>query len=292
MGDFSSRTAEPYRIGGPGSTAAPAGPEYTLPMTPPLPVALTIAGVDPGGGAGIAADLMTFAAHRVYGTMAVAAITAQNTREFTRTAPVSPELLAEQIAAVYSDIEPAAVKIGMLGSARNVTAAARVLKKWKARNVVLDPVLVATSGRRLLPAAAVAALKRDLFPLATIVTPNLPEAETIAGFPIRDEGDRRLAAGVLADLGADAVLIKGGHVPGREIHDLFFDGRKFIAFRNFRIDTEATHGTGCTLSSAIAANLARGASVPDAVRNAIEYLRRSLGRGLFPGKGTGTPGHF
>jgi hydroxymethylpyrimidine/phosphomethylpyrimidine kinase len=255
-------------------------------------VALTIAGVDPGGGAGIAADLMTFAAHRVYGTVAVAAITAQNTREFTRMAPVSPELLAEQIAAVYSDIEPAAVKVGMLGSARNVTAAARVLKKWKARNVVLDPVLVSTSGRRLLPAAAVAALKRDFFPLATIVTPNLPETETIAGFPIRDEGDRRLAAGVLADLGADAVLIKGGHVPGREIHDLFFDGRKFIAFRNFRIDTEATHGTGCTLSSAIAANLARGASVADAVRNAIEYLRRSLGRGLFPGKGTGTPGHF
>jgi hydroxymethylpyrimidine/phosphomethylpyrimidine kinase len=114
-------------------------------MTPPLPVALTIAGADPGGGAGIAADLMTFAAHRVYGTVVVAAITAQNTREFTRTAPVSPDLLAEQIAAVYSDIAPAAVKIGMLGSARNVTAAARALKKWKARNVVLDPVLVATS---------------------------------------------------------------------------------------------------------------------------------------------------
>jgi len=261
-------------------------------MAPPLPVALTIAGVDPGGGAGIVADLMTFAAHRVFGTVAVAAITAQNTRELARTSAVSPELLVEQIGAVFSDIAPAAVKVGMLGSARNVTAVARALRKWKARNVVLDPVLVSTSGRRLLPPAGLAALKRDLFPVATVATPNLPEAEAIAGFPIRDEGDRRLAAGVLADLGAEAVLVKGGHGAGREINDLFFDGRKFIAFRNFRIDTEATHGTGCTLSSAIAANLARGASVAEAVRNAIEYLRRALGRGLFPGKGVGTPGHF
>jgi hydroxymethylpyrimidine/phosphomethylpyrimidine kinase len=135
-------------------------------------------------------------------------------------------------------------------------------------------------------------MKRELFPIATLVTPNLPEAETIAGFAIRDEGDLRLAAGVLADLGAQAVLIKGGHAGGREIRDLFFDGRKFIDFRNFRIDTEATHGTGCTLSSAIAANLARGATIADAVRDGIEYLRRALGRGLFPGKGKGTPGHF
>jgi len=261
-------------------------------MTPPLPVALTIAGVDPGGGAGIVADLMTFAAHRVFGTVAVAAITVQNTREITRTQPVAARLLSEQISAILSDMAPRAVKVGMLGNAANVVAAARALRKGKAKNVVLDPILVATSGRRLLPAAALAAMKRELFPLSAIVTPNLPEAEAIAGFPIGNEGDRRLAAGVLADLGADAVLIKGGHAEGREVSDLFFDGRKFIEFRNFRIETQATHGTGCTLSSAIAANLARGASVADAVRNAIEYLRRSLGRGLFPGKGVGTPGHF
>lgn len=261
-------------------------------MTSPLPVALTIAGVDPGGGAGIVADLMTFAAHRVFGTVAVAAITAQNTREITKTQPVAAALLSEQISAVFSDIAPHAVKVGMLGNAANVSAAARALRRGKARNVVLDPVLVATTGRRLLAPAALAAMKRELFPLAAVVTPNLPEAEAIAGFPIRDEGDRRLAAGVLADLGADTVLIKGGHAEGREVSDLFFDGRKFIEFRNFRIDTEATHGTGCTLSSAIAANLARGAPVADAVRNAIEYVRRALGRGLFPGKGAGTPGHF
>ena len=261
-------------------------------MTPPLPVALTVAGVDPGGGAGVVADLMTFAAHRVFGTVAVAAITVQNTRELTRVQPVAAPLLADQIAAIFADIAPGAVKIGMLGNAANVAATARALRKAKAKNVVLDPILHATTGARLLPAAAIAVLKRELFPLAALVTPNLPEAEAIAGFPIRDEGDRRLAAGVLADLGADAVLIKGGHAEGREIRDLFFDGRKFIEFRNFRIDTEATHGTGCTLASAIAANLARGASMPDAVKNGIEYLRRSLGRGLFPGKGRGTPGHF
>jgi len=261
-------------------------------MSPALPVALTIAGVDPGGGAGIVADLMTFAAHRVYGTAAVAAITAQNTREITRSQPVAATLLTEQIAAVYRDIGPAAVKIGMLGNGANVTAVARALKKFKASNVVLDPILAATQGRRLLPPAGIAALKRDLFPLATIVTPNLPEAETLAGFPIKDEGDRRLAAGVLADLGAETVLIKGGHGEGREVSDLFFDGRKFMEFRNFRIDTKATHGTGCTLSSAIAANLARGASIAEAVRNSIEYLRRALGRGLFPGHGPGTPDHF
>ncbi|HET7451709.1 MAG TPA: bifunctional hydroxymethylpyrimidine kinase/phosphomethylpyrimidine kinase [Thermoanaerobaculia bacterium] len=261
-------------------------------MTPPLPAALTIAGVDPGGGAGIVADLMTFAAHRVFGTVAVAAITVQNTRELARMQTVAAPLLAEQIAAVFSDIAPAAVKIGMLGNAANVGAAARALRRAKAKNIVLDPIVHATAGARLLPAAALAAMKRELFPLAALVTPNLPEAEAIAGFPIRDEGDRRLAAGVLADLGAGAVLIKGGHAEGRDVRDLFFDGRKFIEFRNFRIETTATHGTGCTLASAIAANLARGASLPDAVKNGIEYLRRALGRGLFPGKGKGTPGHF
>lgn len=257
-----------------------------------LPMALTIAGIDPTGGAGIVADLMTFAAHRVYGMAVVAAITTQNTREITRAVAVAPALLGDQIRAVFDDAPPSAVKVGMLGSAGNVAAAAQALRKAKAKNVVVDPVLVSTSGRRLLPAAAVPALKRDIFPLAALVTPNLPEAEALAGFPIRDEGDRRLAAGVIADLGADAVLITGGHGAGREIGDLLFDGRKFIEFRNFRIETAATHGTGCTLSSAIAANLARGVALAESVRNAIEYVRRSLGRGLFPGKGRGTPGHF
>ena len=261
-------------------------------MTPPLPAALTIAGVDPGGGAGIVADLMTFAAHRVFGTVAVAAITVQNTRELARMQTVAAPLLADQIAAVFSDVAPAAVKIGMLGNAANVVATARALRRAKAKNVVLDPIIHATSGMRLLAPAALAAMKHDLFPLAALVTPNLPEAEAIAGFPIRDEGDRRLAAGVLADLGAGAVLIKGGHAAGRDIRDLLFDGKQFIEFRNFRIETEATHGTGCTLASAIAANLARGASMPDAVKDGLEYLRRALGRGLYPGKGRGTPGHF
>ena len=261
-------------------------------MAPRIPVALTIAGSDSGGGAGIVADLLTFAYHRVYGTVAVASITAQNTRRLSRSQPVAPDLLSAQIDAVFSDMKPQAVKVGMLGSAKNVIAAARTLKKWKAKNVVVDPVLTSKTGVRLLPAAALAALKRELLPLAAIVTPNLPETEALVGFPIKDEGDRRLAAGVLADCGAASVLIKGGHASGRVISDLFFDGKKFVEFRNFRLDTNATHGTGCTLSSAIAANLARGVAISQATKNGIEYLRQCLQRGLFPGEGYGCPGHF
>ena len=261
-------------------------------MSPTIPVALTVAGSDSGGGAGIAADLLTFAAHRVFGAVAIAAITAQNSRDVAKCQPVSAELLSAQIAAVFSDLSPSAVKIGMVGNAANVSATAKALKKWKARNIVLDPVLVSSSGKRLLPPSAVAALKKELVPLALILTPNLPEAEALAGFPIKDEGDRRLAAGVLADLGAESVLLKGGHAPGREIVDLYFDGKRFIEFRNFRLETTATHGTGCALSSAIAANLARGARPEDAVKAGIDYLRQALRRGVFPGKGSGTPGHF
>jgi hydroxymethylpyrimidine/phosphomethylpyrimidine kinase len=255
-------------------------------------VALTIAGSDSGGGAGAVADLMTFAAHNVFGTLAIAAVTAQNTRRITRIRAVAAELLVAQIDAVFEDLKPAAVKIGMLGNAANIAAAAKALKRWKARNVVVDPVMTAKGGTRLLPVAAIAALKRELLPVALLVTPNLPEAEVLAGFPIREEADRRLAAGVIADLGAETVLIKGGHGTGAMISDLFFDGQRFLEFRNFRIETKATHGTGCTLSSAIAANLARGAVLSDAVKNAIEYLRRCLQRGLFPGEGWGSPGHF
>ena len=261
-------------------------------MAPKVPVALSIAGTDSGGGAGIAADLLTFAAHRVFGTIAVAAITVQNTREITRSQAVAADLLSDQIQAVFSDFSPSAVKIGMLATAANVTAAARVLRKWKAKNIVLDPVLLSTTGVRLLAASAIAPLKKALIPLAAILTPNLPEAEALAGFPIRDEGDRRLAAGVLADLGAGSVLLKGGHSHGNQISDLFFDGKRFLEFHNFRLATTATHGTGCALSSAIAANLARGARPAEAVKNGIEYLRGALKRGIFPGQGFGTPGHY
>lgn len=261
-------------------------------MVAKLPVALTIGGSDSGGGAGIVADLMTFAYHRVYGAVAIAAVTAQNTRRLTRLQAVAPDLLSAQIDAVFADLRPQAVKIGMLGNSRNVTATARALKKWKARNIVVDPVLLSKTGDRLLSAAALGPLKRELFPLAALVTPNLPETEALVGFPIKDEGDRRLAAGVIADFGAQAVLIKGGHSPGRVITDLFFDGRKFFEFRNFRLDTNATHGTGCTLSSAVAANLARGVPLSQATKNAIEYLRQCLQRGLHPGEGFGCPGHF
>jgi hydroxymethylpyrimidine/phosphomethylpyrimidine kinase len=257
-----------------------------------IPVALTIGETDSGGGGGIAADLLTFASHRVFGAVAVAAVTAQNTRRLANVQPVAAELLTEQIDAVCADLRPAAFKVGLLGNARNVLAAAKALKKWKARNVVVDPVITARSGGRLLPSAALAPMKKDLFPLASLITPNLPEAEALVGFPIKDEGDRRLAAGVLADFGASAVLIKGGRAAGRVISDLFFDGRKFFEFESFRLDTNATHGVGCTLSAAIAANLARGLPVSQATKNALEYVRQSLQRGVYPGEGYGCPGHF
>lgn len=257
-----------------------------------MPVALTIAGSDSGGGAGVVADLMTFAAHHVFGAVAVAAITAQNTREVRAVKPVAAELLSAQITAVLTDLAPAAVKIGMLGNASNATAVATTLRKFKVRQVVLDPVMLSKTGARLLDRSGVAVLKKKLLPLALLVTPNLPETEILAGFPLRDAGDRRLAAEAIADMGAGAVLIKGGHSQDHEIVDLLFDGKKFLEFRTFRIDTQATHGTGCTLSSAIAANLARGVALTDAVRNGIEYLRRGLKRGLFPGSGYGCPGHF
>jgi hydroxymethylpyrimidine/phosphomethylpyrimidine kinase len=253
---------------------------------------VSIATSDSGGGAGIQADLLTFAAHAVYGTTVLAAGTAQNTREVTEIETFSPRFIAAQMDAVFTDFRPAAVKIGMLFDAPRIRVVAEGLRRHGARNVVLDPVMVAKSGARLLAPAALAALKRHLLPLSDLVTPNLPEAEALSEVKISDDGDRRLAAGVIHDLGAGAVLIKGGHGRGQRVRDLLFDGRRFRWFDFPRIPTRATHGTGCTLSSAIAANLALGRPLEDAVARAIRYLRAGLRRGLFPGRGFGVPDHF
>lgn len=252
---------------------------------------LTVAASDSGGGAGIQADLLTFAAHGVHGASVLTGGTAQNTVAITAVEPFSPRFVRRQLDAVFSDLSPAAVKIGMLFDATRIRTVAAGLRRWKAVNVVLDPVMISKSGRRLLSREAHASLRRLLLPLCDLVTPNRPEAEALARMRIRNEGDVRIAAGVIADLGARAVLIKGGHGRGHEVRDLLFDGSFFTVFAAPRIRTRATHGTGCTLSSAIAANLALGRRLDEAVERAIAYLRAGLVRGTFPGRGFGVPGH-
>ncbi|HMA17567.1 MAG TPA: bifunctional hydroxymethylpyrimidine kinase/phosphomethylpyrimidine kinase [Thermoanaerobaculia bacterium] len=258
---------------------------------PRMASAVTIAGSDSGGGAGIQADLLTFAAHGVYGATVVVAGTAQNTRGIFAVEAFSPRFVARQLDAVFMDIAPAAVKIGMLCDAGHVRVVASGLRRHGARNVVADPVLQATSGRRLLSADGVRALVREILPLCDLVTPNLDEAAVLAGMRIRTDADRREAARRIAGLGARAVLVKGGHGRGRRIEDLLWDGRRFRTFANARIETRALHGTGCVLSAAVAANLALGRPMEEAVARAIRYLRAALRRGAFPGRGAGSPGH-
>jgi hydroxymethylpyrimidine/phosphomethylpyrimidine kinase len=252
--------------------------------------AVSIAGSDSGGGAGIQADLLTFAAHGVYGATVVTAGTAQNTRGVVSVEPFTVGFVAEQLDAVFSDLAPAAVKIGMLGDAPHVRAVAEGLARHGARNVVLDPVFFSTSGAVLLSAAGVRALRSDLLPLCDVVTPNLQEAAILARREVRTASEQEDAAGRLVELGARAALVKGGHGPGDRIRDVLRDGERMRVFENRRVATRATHGTGCVLSAAIAANLALGFGMEEAVRRAIRYLRATLRRGVFPGAGMGVPG--
>jgi hydroxymethylpyrimidine/phosphomethylpyrimidine kinase len=253
---------------------------------------VSIAGSDSGGGAGIQADLLTFAAHAVYGATVVVAGTAQNTRGVVSIEPFSPRFVSEQIDAVFSDLAPDAVKIGMLWDARIVRAVAAGLRRHGAKKVVLDPVLASTSGVPLLSAAGLRALRRDLLALSDLVTPNRDEAGVIAGMAIRTELDLRRAARKIGDLGARAVLVTGGDRTGNRIRDVLWDGRRFRVFEHRRIATAATHGSGCTLSSAIAANLARGFGLEAAASRAIRYVIRTIARGVFPGKGAGVSGRL
>lgn len=257
--------------------------------TPPR--LLTIAGSDSGGGAGIQADLKTFAAHGAYGMSAVTAITAQNTVAVTAVQEVKPEIVAAQIDAVFSDIGVDGVKIGMLASAGIIRAVADRLRAHPGPPVVLDPVMVAKSGAPLLREDAVTALVEELLPLATLVTPNLPETERLTGHPARSEEERREAARALAARGP-AVLVKGGHGEGPEVVDLLFDGSSFHRFVKPRLQTAADHGTGCTLSSAIAARLARGEDLPRAVGGGIDYLYAAMAAAYPLGQGRGPVNHF
>ncbi len=249
---------------------------------------LTIAGSDSGGGAGIQADLKTMLALDVFGMSAVTAVTAQNTLGVTAIHEIPPEVLAAQIDAVFSDLRPEAVKIGMVPTPELMEVIADRLSFWQAERIVLDPVMVATSGASLMELKTVQTLRERLMPLALVVTPNIPEAEVLAGMKIRTEADMLAAAKVI---GKDcAVLLKGGHRVC-DAHDLMYDHGTLHWFRGERVDTPNTHGTGCTLSSAIAAQLAKGLGLPEAVGEAKAYLTGALRTGLNLGAGSGPLDH-
>jgi hydroxymethylpyrimidine/phosphomethylpyrimidine kinase len=253
---------------------------------------MTIAGSDSGGGAGIQADLKTFAALGVYGTSALTAVTAQNTLGVTAVHEVPPEVVAVQIDAVVSDIGADAVKTGMLASVPIIEIVAAKLRQYRLPNLVVDPVMVAKSGDRLLRPEAVAALRELLLPLATVVTPNLPEAEILVGRPLPDDEAVRDAAREIVALGPRAVVMKGGHAAGDVVVDVLFDGVSFREYAAPRVDTRSTHGTGCTFASAIAAGLAQGLGVEEAVAQAKEYVTAALRNAKPIGGGHGPVHHF
>jgi hydroxymethylpyrimidine/phosphomethylpyrimidine kinase len=251
---------------------------------------LTIAGSDSSGGAGIQADLKTFAAHGVFGLSAVTAVTAQNTRGVTASAPVPPGMVAAQVEAVAADFSVDATKIGMLATSGIAEEVAEVVGRLGLKNVVLDPVLAATTGTPLLDAAGLAVLRTRLLPLASVITPNTLEAEALTGLVIRTIDDARRAAERLMSLGARAVIIKGGHLAGPPT-DLVYEAGVFTELAGERLDTRQTHGTGCTFSSAIAARLALGDALVPAARAAKAYVVLAIRRAPDLGHGRGPLGH-
>ena len=257
--------------------------------------ALTIAGSDSGGGAGIQADLKTFSALGVYGMSVITALTAQNTRAVTGIFPVEPDFIAAQIDAVFDDIPVHAVKLGMLGGPEVIRTVAERLRHWRPRWIVLDPVMVAKSGDKLLPDEAVEALKTELLPLASIITPNLPEAAVLLGeAPVSERRAMPAVAARLQGLGVANVLLKGGHLDDGESADVLLHGGELLWQRGPRIATKNTHGTGCTLSAAIAAGLASGLALPDAVGRAKTYITGAIEAAdrLAIGHGHGPVHHF
>lgn len=258
----------------------------------PVRAALTIAGSDSGGGAGIQADLKTFAALGVYGTSAITAITAQNTLGVTAVDVLEADLVTAQIEAVAGDIALHATKIGMLGNAAVVEAVAAAIRSLDLPQVVLDPVMVAKSGDLLLDESAVEVIRTELLPCALVVTPNLPEAAVLSGRAVASLRDAYEAARVIHAMGARAVVIKGGHGTGDPLVDLLFDGDQFVALETPRITTRNTHGTGCTFASAIAAHLALGHQLTEAVSLAQRYVAGAIRHGLSVGHGHGPLDHF
>jgi hydroxymethylpyrimidine/phosphomethylpyrimidine kinase len=257
-----------------------------------VPTVLTIAGSDSSGGAGIQADLKTFAALGVYGTCAITAVTAQNTTGVMAAMNLPTDLVAAQIEAVAADIGLHATKTGMLGSAAIVETVAAAIKEFDLPLVVVDPVMLAKSGDRLLDDDGVTALVTELLPHALVVTPNLPEAETLSGVRIRSLDDVREAARKIHELGASSVIVKGGHGAGADLVDLLFDGEQFTELRTERQTTTHTHGTGCTFASALAAFLALGHPLREAAARAQAYVAGAIRHALPIGKGHGPLQHF
>jgi hydroxymethylpyrimidine/phosphomethylpyrimidine kinase len=257
-----------------------------------MPTALTIAGSDSGAGAGIQADLKTFAAHGVYGTSAITALTAQNTLSVTGIHTVPPAMVTAQIEAVVGDFGADAVKTGMLATAAIVQAVAAAIVALDLPFVVVDPVMVSKSGHRLLDDEATAALVSELAPRAYVITPNVPEAEVLAGMTIRSVDDATDAAKRILALGPTAVVVKGGHLPGDEVVDILYDRHGLSQFRGPRLPGTSTHGTGCTFASAIAANLALGHPLPEAVAMARAYVALAIASAPGLGRGHGPLGHF
>ena len=254
------------------------------------PTALTIAGSDPTAGAGIQADIKTMTANGVYAMSAVTALTAQNTTGVSAIMEATPDFLAKELDCIFTDIFPDAVKIGMVSSAPLIEVIAERLKKYGAKHIVLDPVMVSSSGTALLEAQALTTLCSRLIPLAQLITPNIPEAEVLSGMKIADKDDMEKAAVAIGEKFGCAVLVKGGHSIN-DADDILYSDGKITYFKGRRIDNPNTHGTGCTLSSAIAANLAKGYSLEKSVERAKTYISGALGAMLDIGKGSGPMNH-
>ena len=252
---------------------------------------LTIAGSDSSGGAGIQADIKTFSAHGVFGMSVITAVTAQNTQGVFAVQDIDTVVIAKQIEAIFDDIEVDGVKIGMVSQTPTIEIIAQQLRKYKPSNIVVDPVMVSKSGFHLLNPDAEVTLIKELLPLATIATPNIPEAEVITKMPITTLKHMEKAAELIFQMGAKNVLLKGGHLDG-ESTDILFDGQDFFYFPSPRIATKNTHGTGCTLSSSLAANLALGYGINEAVKLSKEYITIAILHSLSIGKGVGPTNHF
>ncbi len=251
-----------------------------------IKTALTIAGSDSSGGAGIQADIKTMTCNGVYAMSAITALTAQNTTGVTAIQEVSPDFLKEQIKDVVTDIFPDAVKTGMVSSSALIRIIAESIKEFNLKNIVVDPVMVATSGAKLISNDAIETLEKELIPLSTVITPNIPEAQVLSGTKITTEKEMQEAAELISKKFRCAVLLKGGHNLN-DANDYLFDGTQGTWFLGKRIENPNTHGTGCTLSSAIASNLAKGFSLPQSVKNAKDYISGALEAMLNLGKGSG-----
>ncbi|HLR34266.1 MAG TPA: bifunctional hydroxymethylpyrimidine kinase/phosphomethylpyrimidine kinase [Tissierellales bacterium] len=252
---------------------------------------LTIAGTDPSGGAGIQADLKTFAAHKTYGMSVITSVVAQNTTGVTNVIDLPPIFIGEQLDAVFTDIYPDGIKVGMISNEEIIKVIVEKLKEYEAKNIVIDPVMVSTSGNSLMKSTAEKVLINELLPLADIITPNMPEAEVLSGIEIKSKKDMEKASKIIGESIKGAVLVKGGHLEDSADDVLYMDGELYW-LEGKRIENSNTHGTGCTLSSAIAINLAKGMNILEAVENAKIYLTGAIKSNLDLGKGRGPLNHL